>query len=122
MTQCLVVDDSNVVRKVARRILEDLEFSVIEAEDGAEALLFCRKAMPDLILLDSQMPEMDGMAFLAALRKETMGGHRPKVLFCVAENDASHITKALRAGADDFLLKPFDRENVEAKLKEVGAL
>ena len=95
---------------------------MIEAEDGAEALLFCRKAMPDIILLDAQMPEMDGMAFLAALRKEIMGGHRPKVLFCVAENDASHITKALRAGADDFLMKPFDRENVEAKLKEVGAL
>jgi two-component system, chemotaxis family, chemotaxis protein CheY len=122
MKQCLLVDDSSVVRKVARRILEDLDFSVIEALDGTEALLFCRKVMPDVILLDWHLPEMDGLTLVAALRKETVGGHRPKILFCATENDIGHITRALRAGADGYLMKPFDRENVEAKLQEVGAI
>jgi two-component system chemotaxis response regulator CheY len=122
MRNCLIVDDSSVVRKVARRILEDLDFTVIEAEDGAEALLFCRKAMPDLILLDSQMPEMDGMSVLEALRRQTAGGHKPKILFCATENDVAQIARVVRAGADDFLMKTFDRENVEAKLQEIGVI
>ena len=122
MKQCLVVDDSSVVRKVVRRIMEDLEFTVSEAEDGAQALDFCRKAMPDLILLDWSMPVMDGVEFLAHLRKEEAGGDKPKVVFCTTENDVAQIAKAMRAGADDFLMKPFDRDLVEAKLQEVGAL
>jgi len=122
MKQCLVVDDSSVVRKVVRRIMEDLEFTVSEAEDGAQALDFCRKAMPDLILLDWSMPVMDGVEFLSRLRKEEAGGDKPKVVFCTTENDVGQIARAMRAGADDFLMKPFDRELVEAKLQEVGAL
>jgi two-component system chemotaxis response regulator CheY len=122
MRQCLIVDDSSVVRKVARRIMEELEFDVWEAEEGAQALDMCRKGMPDLILLDWSMPVMDGVEFLAHLRKELTGGEKPKVVFCTTENDVAQITKAMRAGADDFLMKPFDREIVEAKLQEVGAL
>ena len=121
MKQCLVVDDSSVVRKVVRRIMEGLEFTVSEAEDGAQALDFCRKAMPDLILLDWSMPVMDGVEFLAQLRQGE-GGDRPKVVFCTTENDVAQIAKAMRAGADDYLMKPFDRDLVEAKLQEVGAL
>jgi two-component system chemotaxis response regulator CheY len=122
MKQCLVVDDSSVVRKVARRIMEDLDFTVSEAEDGAQALEMCRETMPDLILLDWSMPVMDGVEFLAKLRQTESGGDRPKVVFCTSENDVAQIAKAMRAGADDFLMKPFDRELVEAKLQEVGAL
>jgi two-component system chemotaxis response regulator CheY len=122
MKHCLVVDDSSVVRKVARRILEDLEFSVVEAEDGRKAIEACHTSMPDLILLDGQMPEMDGVAFLSALREETKGGPTPKVVFCATENDVGHIARAMRAGADDYLMKPFDRDLVEAKLQEVGIL
>ena len=122
MKLCLVVDDSSVVRKVARRILEDLEFKVIEAEDGRKAMESCHATMPDLILLDGQMPEMDGVEFLAELRKETKGGVTPKVVFCATENDVAHIARAMRAGADDYLMKPFDRDRVEAKLLEVGVL
>jgi two-component system chemotaxis response regulator CheY len=122
MKICLIVDDSSVVRKVARRILEDLHFTVIEAEEGRKALEVCREAMPDVILLDWQMPEMNGVEFLAALRKETEGGQSPKVVFCATENDIAHIARALRAGADDYLMKPFDRDIVEAKLQEVGVL
>lgn len=121
MRHCLVVDDSSVIRKVARRILEDLGFSVDEAEDGSEALEMCRQAMPDLILLDWNMPILGGVEFLSALRAEP-DGRKPKVVFCTSENDVAHIARAMRAGADDYILKPFDREIVEAKLQEVGLL
>ena len=121
MKTCLVVDDSSVIRKVARRILEDLEFSISEAEDGKEALDLCRQSMPDAVLLDWNMPVMDGMEFLTALRQES-GGEKPTVVFCTTENDVAHIAKAIRAGANEYIMKPFDREIVEAKFQEVGLL
>lgn len=121
MKYCLVVDDSAVIRKVARRILEDLEFEIGEAEDGQQALDRCREKMPDAVLLDWNMPVMDGMQFLVALRKEE-GGDRPKVVFCTTENDLDHIMKAIRSGANEYIMKPFDREIVEAKFQEVGLI
>ena len=121
MKTCLVVDDSSVVRKVARRILEDMEFTVEEAVDGREALDKCRAAMPQSIFLDWNMPVMDGLEFLKALRAEP-GGKNPKVVFCTTENDVAHIAKAMRAGADEYIMKPFDRGIVEAKFHEVGLI
>ena len=121
MPYCLVVDDSNVVRKVARRILEDFNFVVSEAEDGVTALDMCRRQMPDMVLLDWQLPMMDGLEFLGNLRR-IGGGRHPKVVFCVSEADVAQIAKALRAGADEYILKPFDRTAVETKLHEVGLL
>jgi two-component system chemotaxis response regulator CheY len=121
MKNCLVVDDSSVIRKVARRILEDLSFEISEAEDGMKALEVCRKGMPEAILLDWNMPVMDGLEFLAQLRREP-GGEKPKVVFCTTENDVAHIAKAMRAGADEYIMKPFDREIVEAKFAEVGLI
>jgi len=118
---CLVVDDSAVIRKVARRILEDMEFEIEEAEDGQKALELCRQKMPDAVLLDWNMPVMDGMQFLLALRKAE-GGDRPKVLFCTTENDLDHIMKAIRSGANEYIMKPFDREIVAAKFQEVGLI
>ncbi len=119
MKTCLVVDDSNVIRKVARRILEDLNFEIDEAADGQEALDKCRQGMPDVILLDWNMPVMDGMEFLIALRQED-GGKDPKVVFCTTENDVSHIMKAMRSGANEYIMKPFDKEIVESKFNEIG--
>lgn len=121
MKNCLVVDDSPVIRKVAHRILDHLGFTTSEAENGAEALQHCRLSMPDLILLDWNMPEMDGIAFLVALRKEPNGSD-PVVIFCTTENDIEHITRAISAGANEYIMKPFDKEIVEAKLHEVGLL
>jgi len=69
MRTCLVVDDSSVIRKVARRILEGLDFQIIEAEDGAKALDACKRAMPEAVLLDWNMPVMDGYEFLGNLRR-----------------------------------------------------
>jgi two-component system chemotaxis response regulator CheY len=121
MKHCLVVDDSGVIRKVARRILEDLDFSVSEAEDGLKALEACRQQMPDAILLDWNMPEMDGLEFLLSLRRED-GGDQPVVVFCTTENDVAHITRAMRAGANEYIMKPFDKDIVEAKFQEAGLI
>ncbi|GJD45892.1 Chemotaxis protein CheY [Methylobacterium cerastii] len=118
---CLVVDDSAVIRKVARRIIETLGFAVTEAEDGSDALLRCAEAMPDVILLDWNMPNVDGYAFLQALRQRP-GGTGPKILFCTTENDVGAIARALRAGADEYIMKPFDRDILTAKLEQVGVV
>jgi two-component system chemotaxis response regulator CheY len=119
MKSCLVVDDSKVIRKVARHILETLDFVVEEAEDGREALARCEEKMPDVVLLDWNMPVMGGMEFLRTLR-QTDYATQPKVVFCTTENDAAHIRAAIDAGADEYVMKPFDRETLESKLQIVG--
>ncbi len=119
MKSCLIVDDSRVVRKVAGRIVQDLKFDVLEAGDGADALNTCRQAMPDAILLDWNMPVMNGLDFLRALRREP-GGTKPVVVFCSTENDAEHIGEAMRSGANEFIMKPFDADIIESKFAEVG--
>jgi two-component system chemotaxis response regulator CheY len=121
MKTCLVADDSSVIRKVARRILEKLDFQIVEAEDGEQALEACRSAMPDAVLLDWNMPKMDGYEFLRNLRR-LPDGDRPKVVFCTTENDVAHIARALHAGANEYIMKPFDKEIVEAKFQEVGLI
>lgn len=119
MKQCLVVDDSRVIRRVARRILEELNFNISEAEHGQEALDRCREGMPDVILLDWNMPVMNGIEFLKTLRTED-GGDAPIVVFCTTENDVGHITEAISAGANEYIMKPFDREIIESKFAQVG--
>lgn len=119
MKNCLIVDDSRVVRKVARRIIEDLNFEAKEAADGSEALQACRESMPDAVLLDWNMPVMNGIDFLRALRREP-GGNTPVVVFCTTENDMSHIAEAIGSGANEYIMKPFDSEIIEAKFAEVG--
>lgn len=119
MKNCLVVDDSNVIRKVARRILEDLDFTITEAEDGKQAVSACETQMPDAILLDWNMPVMDGLEFLSVLR-DMPNGEKPQVVFCTTENDVGHIARAIRAGANEYIMKPFDREILHAKFQEVG--
>ena len=121
MKTCLVVDDSSVIRKVARRILEGLEFQIVEAEDGEQALEACLRQLPEAILLDWNMPKMDGYEFLRSLRR-LPGGDGLKVVFCTTENDVAHIARALHAGANEYIMKPFDKEIVEAKFQEVGLI
>lgn len=118
---CLIVDDSRIIRKVARRIVEGLGFEVDEAADGSEALAFCGGVIPEVILLDWSMPVMDGLTFLRRLRA-LPGGLAPKVLFCTIETRAERIAEALSAGADDYVMKPFDGEILTSKFAEVGAV
>jgi len=119
MKTCLVVDDSKVIRKVARHILETLNFAVSEAADGREALDHCMATPPDVILLDWNMPVMSGMEFLRALRESSIA-EKPKVVFCTTENGMAHIRAAIEAGADEYVMKPFDRDTLESKLQIVG--
>jgi two-component system, chemotaxis family, chemotaxis protein CheY len=121
MKSCLVVDDSRVVRKVARKILEELSFACSEAEDGKQAVDACVRAMPDAILLDWNMPIMTGIEFLRVLRRMPNGNH-PKVVFCTTENDLSHIQEALSAGANEYIMKPFDSDIIQTKFQQVGLL
>ena len=119
MKTCLVVDDSKVIRKVARHILEGLSFDVSEAADGQEALDSCHRTVPDVILLDWNMPVMSGMDFLRALKSSTLP-RKPKVVFCTTENGMAYIRAAIEAGADEYVMKPFDRDTLESKLQIVG--
>ena len=118
---CLVVDDSRVVRKVARRILEANGFVVEEAEDGRKALEACHRQLPDCVLLDWNMPVMNGLEFLRAVRAE-FGADNPPVVFCTTETDMDFIERAIESGAQEYVMKPFDEEILLGKLAQVGLL
>src|ERR1700722_5339388 len=116
---CLVVEDSRVLRTVARRIFEELQFSVVEAEDGLTALRACREKMPDVILFDGDLPSMKGVDFLKSVPNQE-GGTRPLILFTTTQSDVEEIAHVMHAGANEYLMKPFDRISVRAKLAEIG--
>lgn len=118
---CLVVDDSTVVRKVARRILERHGFTVLEAEDGQKALDACRAEMPRAVLLDRNMPVLDGIGFLRALRAE-YGPDEPIVVMCTTEAGTERILEGLEAGAQEYVMKPFDEDILVDKLTQVGLM
>ena len=121
MKTCLVVDDSSIVRKIARRILEEMSFNVVEAEDGVDALVICKKGMPEAILLDWNMPVIDGYQFLGHLRRMP-GGDTPKVVFCTTETGIDHISRAIDGGANEYIMKPFDGDILQSKFTEAGLL
>lgn len=121
MKSCLIVDDSKVIRMVAKKILQELSFETQEAEDGKIALDICVRKLPDAILLDWNMPNMNGIDFLRELRK-LPGGEQPIVVFCTTENDIEHIQEAISAGANEYIMKPFDSEIMQAKFSQVGLL
>ncbi len=118
---CLVVDDSRVVRKVARRILEAHGFIVAEAADGQQALEACRAQMPDCVLLDWNMPVMNGIVFLKRLRAE-YGPEKPAVVFCTTETELTSIEQAMASGAQEYIMKPFDEDILVGKFEQVGLL
>lgn len=120
MTYCLIVDDSRVIRTVARRICEELNFAVAEAEDGMGALRAAREKMPDIVLLDWAVHGMTGIEFVRGLRAQPEGT-RPLILIAATEMDAAEVGQAVAAGANDYLMKPFDRESLSAKLTELSA-
>ena len=121
MKSCLIVDDSKVVRMVARKILEGLNFKTQEAEDGQQALDACQAEMPDVVLLDWNMPVKNGLDFLKDLRA-LPDVAQPVVVFCTTENDLEHIQTAMQAGANEYIMKPFDSDIVESKFSQVGVL
>ncbi|MBI3446315.1 MAG: response regulator [Magnetospirillum sp.] len=119
MKSCLVIDDSKLIRTIHGRMLTQLGLVVSEAENGAVALEQCRDSMPDLVLVDWNMPVMDGFTFVKALRA-IPNGRSPRVILCTIESDLEHITKALAEGADEYIMKPFDIDILAAKLNTAG--
>lgn len=121
MKTCLIVDDSRVVRKLARLMLEGLDFECTEAEDGPQAIALAKAALPDVVFLDWNMPQMSGIEFMRQLRL-LPGGKAPKIVVCSVYNEMSYIKEALDAGADEYIMKPFDNDIVVSKLQIVGAV
>ncbi len=115
---CLIVDDSRTVRRIARRIVEAAGMRAAEAGDGDEGLDACRSLDPDYVLLDWNMPRMNGLDCLRAIRRE-FGDERPAVILCTTENDPDHIVAAIEAGAQEFIMKPFDADILLGKIAEV---
>ena len=105
---CLLVDDSSVIRKVARRILSETVAEFVETSTGREALEACFSCMPDVVLLDYDLPDMTALEVVTELRAMP-GGDQPRIILCLYELDVTRIMRAKRAGADGYILKPFDR-------------
>lgn len=121
MKRCLIVDDSKVIRMVARKIIQELGFDTDEASDGFEALKSCEESMPQAVLLDWKMPTMDGLEFLKYLRAMPDGG-QPVVIYCTTMEEVEHLEEAIAFGASDTLLKPFDAEIITQKFAALGLL
>ncbi|GAA4118763.1 PleD family two-component system response regulator [Aminobacter aganoensis] len=108
MKRCLFVDDSSVIRKVAKRILNGPDMAVVEASTGAEGLDVCAYDMPDIIVVDGALEDMAAADFIRRVRALN-SPVKPQIAVCLTEVDIGAIMRAKRAGAQGYLLKPFTR-------------
>jgi two-component system chemotaxis response regulator CheY len=122
MKTCLVVDDSKIVRKVVRKIVENLGFAVLEAEDGKVAVEQVKANHVDVILLDWNMPVMDGLECMKTIRADTTLAAQPVIIFCTTENEFGKIQTAVMAGANEYVMKPFDEQIIGGKLQQLGLI
>ena len=118
---CLIVDDSKIVRKVTRKILEAFHIAIEEAEHGLEALEMCKQRRFRLIMLDWHMPHMNGLEFLKQFRG-LPGNENTLVIFCTTETDINRIAEAMAAGANEYVMKPYDEGIIKGKLVQLGLL
>jgi two-component system, chemotaxis family, chemotaxis protein CheY len=120
MLHCFVIDDSDIVRKYTRLIFESQGFRVSEADSAVAALERLRSETPDYILVDWRMPDTNSLELVSKIRALPLQ-QRPYIVYVVTENDVFEIQWALSHGADTYLLKPFNRQVIEAKLQEISA-
>lgn len=114
--RALVIDDSGAMRSILRQYMRELQYEVVEARDGREALECVEKTRDfDVALVDWNMPVMNGLEFVQALRARKEFDSM-KLMMVTTENDAAHIEKALSAGANEFVMKPFTYEVLEEKI------
>ena len=116
---CLVIEDASITREILRILLTKLGFVVSDVPDAMVGLDFCAKVMPELVLVDWNLPEIDGIEFVGRMRK-LPGGDSPKVVMCTIENDLTHIQRALANGVDEYLMKPFNLDVLARKLDSLG--
>ena len=121
MKTCLIVDDSKIVRKVVRRIVEPFGFAILEAENGREAVDLTRANTVDVMMLDWNMPVMDGMECMKEIRADPSLS-QPKIIFCTTENEFGKIQQAIMNGADEYIMKPFDEAIIAGKLIQLGII
>jgi len=112
----LVVDDEPDIRDVLRITLEDEKYEVYEAENGAEALAFIQKKLPDLVLCDYKMPRMDGREFCRLIKKDILLRHLP-VIMVTGKGEITDKVDGIEAGADDYIVKPFEPKELIAHIR-----
>ena len=119
MKLCLIIDDAQLVRTVAKALLNSIGYEVVEAADGPTAIEQCKQRMPDTILLDWKLPDsMDTLEFLECFAR-TFNGRKPFIVYATTDFDPTDISRGIAAGADDYILKPFDRAAIETKFKSL---
>lgn len=121
MAKCVIADDSKIIRMLLSKIMTNLHFDVIEAEDGEEVVEMCEFNEPEVVIMDWRLPVLEGIDALYKIRS-LKKIKQPKVMFCSSITDISKIREALNGGADDYIMKPFDEEIVISKLEILGLL
>lgn len=116
MATLLVVDDAAFMRMRCAKLLTDNGYKVVEADNGLQAVKQYQTHRPDAVLLDITMPEMDGLSALREIRKLDPNA---KVAMVTAMGQQSIVMEALKAGARDFVLKPFQTERVLATVRKL---
>jgi two-component system chemotaxis response regulator CheY len=116
----MFIDDSSVIRKVAKRILNGPDMVVIEAESGSDALYMCDTDMPDIIVVDGGLPDMAAEEFIRRVRT-IPSPIRPQIAISLIEVDIGAIMRAKRAGAQGYLLKPFNRQQLLQRFQQLEA-
>ena len=116
MASCIIADDSKIMRMLLSKIMNNFGYDVTEAENGDELLELCAHQMPDLIICDWQIPLIDGIDVLLKIRSDKKV-KQPAFIFCSYIKDTDIIRQALDAGADDFIMRPFDEDIIASKLK-----
>jgi DNA-binding response OmpR family regulator len=117
----MVLDDNDIAREVATKVLSKLNLNPISMGDSEKAMTFCKKTTPELLILDIMMPKLNGIDFLDKLRK-IQGGQRTYVIACSARSDEETVVKMTDMGVNDYILKPFEPETLIKKIKLSGVL
>ena len=121
MKRCLIIDDSDIIREIAARIVGDLGVEPVEAENAGEAIELCRDRKVDAVLLDWDLPHMGALDFLRGAASLD-ADKKPEIVLVATENDPQQFTLAKAAGAANHILKPFDRQSVHEILAHIGVV
>ncbi len=117
MTKILTIDDSATILKIVSEILTSNNYIALTATDGKEGLLKAYDEQPDAIILDRQMPEMDGNQVLIELKSQEHTKDIP-IIMLTGDSQIADISSCLELGAVDYIVKPFDTDNLLIRLKK----
>ncbi|PSJ52104.1 response regulator [Kumtagia ephedrae] len=119
MKRCMFVDDSSVIRKVAKRILNGPDLMLVEAASGLDAIEMCEADMPDIVVVDSALPDLPTIEVIRRIRA-IPSAIVPHIAICLTEMDVAAIMRAKRAGAQSYILKPFNRAQLLERFRAMG--